>query len=140
MFKILRFKNLDIPLPSSSLLLTGVVGLLLVGSLVGGSVIKNRMDNRARAQRLIGRPFVTTLTSQRATLTFTTSKSVISKLEINAPFISQSRTLPISNVGKTLHQITLKDLRPNTQYQYRIIIYSEEKLETKSEWFKFSTP
>lgn len=138
--KIAYFKNFHIPIPSSSLLLTGLVGLLLVGTLTVGSFLKNQLDNRARAARLISKPFVTTVAASRVTLTFTTQKPVTSRIEIEAPYIAQPRALPISNTPTALHQITLQDLRSATEYSYRIIIYDEDDIKTTSETFTFRTP
>ena len=120
--------------------LSTVVSLLLVVTILVSKVVQDRVSNSARANRLIGKPFVTTLASNRVTLTFTTDGDAISDIEIKAPYISQSRKLPVSNAPNTLHQVTLKDLRENTEYSYRIIIFDRENIEATSEWFSFRTP
>ena len=140
MSKIAYFKNFKIPLPASSLLLTGMVGLLLVGVVGSASLLRSRYDNRIRAERLISKPLVTTLAADRVTLTFVTQQAVVAKLQVEAPYISQPRILPVSNTPRKLHQITLKDLRPNTEYNYQIILYDQNNIKTVSEQFTFRTP
>lgn len=140
MSKIAYFRNFNIPLPSSSLLLTGLVGLLLTGMLTASLVLKNQFDNRTRAARLISKPFLTTLAVNRATLTFTTQEPVTSRIEIGASYIAQPRTLPVANTPTTLHQITLKGLRPATEYSYKLILFDANNIKTTSEEFTFRTP
>lgn len=125
---------------NNSKLLFVAVGLLFIGTIVVGSAVKNRVDNRARAQRLIGRPFITTLAPNRVTLTFTTQQPVVARIEVEAPFIAQARNLSISNTPKTLHQITLQNLQSNKEYKYSIAIYDEKNIRTESESFTFRTP
>lgn len=140
MSKIAYFKNFNIPLPTSSLLLTSIIGLLLVSTLTIGSFLRNRLDNRARAVRLISKPFITTLAANRATLTFTTQEPVVSQIEITASYIVQPHVLPVSNTPTTLHQITLKDLHPAAEYSYKLILFDEDNIKTSSEAFTFRTP
>lgn len=140
MSKIAYFRNFNIPLPASSLLLTGLVGILLTGMLTASLLLKEQFNNRTRAVRLISKPFLTALAGNRATLTFTTQEPVTSQIEIEASYIAQPRTLPVANTLTTLHQITLKDLRPATEYSYRLILFDENDIKTTSEEFTFRTP
>lgn len=117
-----------------------VLAATILGIVIGALIIKRSFDNQIRARRLINRPVVTALASNRVTLTFTTERALRSKIEVEAPYIAPTRTLPVSNDQTELHQITLMDLRPSTKYEYRIKVTDIENIETVSEWFSFRTP
>lgn len=138
--KFSYFQQLNIPLPSRSLFLTGLIAFLLSLTILALMVTKNTFDNRTRAAQLISKPFVTSLAPSRLTLTFTTKTPMRSKIQIEAPYITQPRILPIANDPVTLHQITLQDLRPATEYSYQVLVYDENDIKTTSEEFTFKTP
>lgn len=139
--KITLFKIKKIPLPSIYSVLIPLLIFAFLGAttLLTAWQIRQTQKEQIRAQAFLGAPQVITLTPSSVKVIFATSFPTISQIEYQTAGGAKI-TLPVSSTPTTIHQITLRHLKAQTSYNYRLLVQDQRDQIITSSVYSFITP
>ena len=139
--KIDYFKAWKIPLNSITSVLIPLIVLFIITSGLFTTVINFRRNqsNRIKAQEIIARPQVYKAGENSVLISFTTNIPVTSSIIYRAESEKEPQTLPVSEIAKKNHVITLQNLKPGTTYSFKISIEEKKDAIITSSSYTFVT-
>lgn len=100
--------------------------------------VKNNQEARIQADTIYTTPLVTPISSNQVVISFSTKVPVTSKLNLISPL--KKEILSVSNDPQTSHAITLKNLKPQTNYTYSFSINPVNQSSITTNSHSFTTP
>lgn len=139
--KIAYLKKWQIPIPSTFSVLLPILILTALALTIPMIVIELRKEApevRIRAEEVIIKPTVINLSPTSVIITWATTQAVTSEIKYWSPEV-EPLTIPVSRTLTNNHTIELKNLFPNTQYFYQLLLKDQQGREIPSELYSFAT-
>ncbi len=136
--KIYYHKLWGIPLKSAFAVLIPILVIFSLATLLPSILeqINSPQETRVKASEILTSPLITPISSTQVLISFSTQKPAKTSVKFTEGL---SKTLIGSQVLTTTHLVSVEGLAPGTLYKYVIIIDSNGKPVTTSE-YTFSTP
>lgn len=136
--KIYYHKLWGIPLRSAFAVLIPILVIFSLATLLPSILeqVTTTQETRIKASEILTQPLITPISSSQVLISFSTQRPSITSIRFTE---GQTGTFPVSSTPDTNHLFSVENLSPATIYKYVIIIESNGRPLTTSE-YTFSTP
>lgn len=140
--KIDYFKKWRIPLPSAFAVLLPLFILTILTLSIPVTVInlqkQRQQELRIRAEQVIIKPTVINLNPTSVIITWATTQEVFSEIKYWSKAL-EPKTITVAKKPTANHTIELKNLQPNSQYFYQLLLKDQQGREISSQLYSFTT-
>ncbi len=136
--KIYYHKFWGIPLKSAFAVLIPILVIFSFATLLPSILqqVTTSQESRVKAGEILTTPLITPISSTQVLISFSTQKSAKTSIRFTEGL---SKTVDVSTTPATTHLVSIDGLSPSTIYKYVIVIDSNGRPVTTSE-YTFSTP
>jgi len=136
--KIYYHKLWGIPLRSAFAVLIPILVIFSFATLLPSILeqVTTTQETRVKASELLTSPLITPISSTQVLISFSTQKPAKTTLKFTEGL---SMSFDVSATPQTNHLVSIESLSPSTIYKYVIVIDTNGRLITTSE-YTFSTP